>query len=127
MWRALTEALGKPELLHDPRLQDPAQYDAALAAEINGVIEAWTLRHTKFEVMRILGEMGVPCSACFNAVDIYADEHLRRRDMGVSVDHPTRGALHYARLPRQTQRFPRGVQPRRRCWDSTTPKCSPNS
>ena len=91
MWRALTEALGKPELLQDPRLQDPAQYDAALAAEINGVIEAWTLRHTKFEVMRILGEMGVPCSACFNAVDIYADEHLRRRDMVVSVDHPTRG------------------------------------
>lgn len=91
MWSALADALGKPELLQDPRLQDPSQYDDALTAEINGAIAAWTMRHTKFEVMRILGEMGVPCSACFNAIDIYADEHLREREMIVSVDHPTRG------------------------------------
>ena len=41
--------------------------------------------------MKILGEKGIPCSACFNAVDLYADEHLRQREMIVTVDHPDRG------------------------------------
>ena len=62
-----------------------------MADEINALIESWTIQHDKFEVMRILGDMGIPCSACFNAVDIYSDEHLLEREMIVSVDHPTRG------------------------------------
>ncbi|CAI8009536.1 Formyl-CoA:oxalate CoA-transferase [Geodia barretti] len=59
--------------------------------EINTLIESWTMQHDKFEVMRILGELGIPASACFNAIDIYSDEHLLEREMIVSVDHPTRG------------------------------------
>ena len=90
MWRALADALDRPELLEDPRLHDPSRYNE-VADEINAIIESWTMRHDKFEVMRVLGEMGVPCSACFNAVDIYANEHLIEREMVVSVDHPTRG------------------------------------
>ncbi len=96
MWRALADALDRPELLEDPRLNDPSQYNTELTDEINAIIESWTMQHDKFEVMRILGEMGVPCSACFNAVDIYSDEHLLEREMIVSVDHPIRGEF---RLP----------------------------
>ena len=59
--------------------------------EINGLIDDWTRQRTKFDVMKILGEKGIPCSACFNAVDIYSDEHLRQREMIVTVDHPERG------------------------------------
>ena len=90
MWSALANALGRPDLLDDPRFSDPSQY-MEMADEINAMIESWTMQRDKFEVMRVLGEMGVPCSACFNAVDIYADEHLKEREMLVSVDHPTRG------------------------------------
>ena len=59
--------------------------------EINDMISEWTIRHSKTEAMKILGELGVPCSATFNAVDIYADEHLRQREMIVEVDHPEHG------------------------------------
>ena len=90
MWGALANALGRPDLLEDPRFSDPAQY-MEMADEINALIESWTIQHDKFEVMRILGDMGIPCSACFNAVDIYSDEHLIEREMIVTVDHPTRG------------------------------------
>ena len=90
MWAALLKAVGRLDLMEDPRLDDPDQ--AVLAThEINGVIDAWTQQHTKFEVMKILGEVGVPASACFNAVDLYADEHLRQREMIVTVEHPDRG------------------------------------
>ena len=90
MWTALVSAIGRDDLIDDPRLADPDQAQQA-TDEINSVIDAWTQAHTKFEVMKILGEKGVPCSACFNAVDLYADEHLKQREMIVTVDHPTYG------------------------------------
>ena len=90
MWKALVNAIGCPDLLDDPRLDDPEQAVQA-TSEINRVIDDWTRQRDKFEVMKILGEKGIPCSACFNAVDLYADEHLREREMIVSVEHPDRG------------------------------------
>ena len=90
MWEALMTIIGREDLIDDPRLDDPA-VAIETADEINAVISEWTRRKTKFEVMKILGEAGVPASACFNAVDIYADAHLREREMIVSVKHPERG------------------------------------
>ncbi len=90
MWRALVTAIGHEELFDDPRLNDPHRAVRA-TDEINALIDAWTRRRTKFEVMKILGERGIPCSACFNAVDIYSDEHLKQREMIVAIDHPDRG------------------------------------
>ncbi len=90
MWSALVTAIGRDDLIDDPRLKDAGEM-AEATDEINQVIDSWTQKHTKFEVMKILGEAGVPASACFNAVDLYADEHLRQREMIVNVDHPTYG------------------------------------
>lgn len=90
MLNALATALDKPDLLDDPRFSDPAQY-MEMGDEINALIEEWTMQRDKFEVMRILGEIGIPCSACFSSEDIYSDEHLLEREMIVRVDHPTRG------------------------------------
>jgi formyl-CoA transferase len=90
MWSALVSAIGREDLIDDPRLKD-AEEMAKATDEINMAIDSWTQQHTKFEVMKILGEAGVPASACFNAVDLYSDEHLRQREMIVTVDHPEYG------------------------------------
>lgn len=90
MWHALLRAIGRDDLIEDPEMADPASDDEA-TDKINAIIEEWTMRHTKHEAMRILGEAGVPVSACLNAEDIYSDPHLIEREMIVSVDHPTRG------------------------------------
>ena len=87
---ALATALDRPDLLDDSRFSDPEQY-LKMGDEINALIEEWTMQRDKFEVMRILGEIGIPCSACFSSEDIYSDEHLLEREMIVRVDHPTRG------------------------------------
>ena len=87
---ALATALDRPDLLDDLRFSDPEQY-LKMGDEINALIEEWTMQRDKFEVMRILGEIGIPCSACFSSEDIYSDEHLLEREMIVRVDHPTRG------------------------------------
>ena len=87
MWNALLTAIGREDLIEDPVYSDPNNHPE-VSDEINDMIEAWTMKHTKHEAMRILGEAGVPCSACLNADDIYNDPHLKERGMIVSYEHP---------------------------------------
>jgi formyl-CoA transferase len=58
---------------------------------LNGMIEEWTRRHSKIEVMQLLGEAGVPCGACQDTGEVLADPHLKAREMILDIDYPTRG------------------------------------
>ena len=105
MWHALLRTIGRDDLIEDPIYSDPTNHPEA-AEEINDIIESWTMQHTKQEAMRILGEAGVPCSACFNADDIYNDPHLHERGMIVSYDHPERGRFTMPGCPVQLEDSP---------------------
>ena len=90
MWRALTRAIGHPELGDDPALA--AQRDrVARAVELDALVEGWTEKQGKHEVMEILGAAGVPCGAVLDSGEILSNEHLITRGMVVEVEHPTRG------------------------------------
>jgi formyl-CoA transferase len=105
MWQALLRTIGRDDLIEDPIYSDPNNHPEA-AEEINDIIEAWTMQHTKQDAMRILGEAGVPCSMCFNADDIYNDPHLKERGMIVSYDHPVRGRFTMPGCPVQLEDSP---------------------
>lgn len=90
MLDAVFAGIGKPELLEDPRFSTtPARRENgdALFEEI----KEWTLQHTKQEAMDILGSIGVPCSAIYDTEDLFADEHLRQRNMIREIPHPAHG------------------------------------
>ena len=59
--------------------------------ELTAIINAWTGHHTKHEVMRILGEAGVPCGAVLDSVELLNDPHLKRARHDRDVEHPARG------------------------------------
>jgi formyl-CoA transferase len=90
MWDALVTAIDKPELGLDPRFEttrDRMLNGDALWDEI----AEWTLQHPKFEAMEILAGAGVPCSAVYDTVDIFADRHLNARNMVRTINHPRAG------------------------------------
>jgi formyl-CoA transferase len=91
MWRAFAAAIGRPDLTGDPRFADPAARWESRDA-LNAIIEEWTRTRAKHEVMRILGDAGVPCGAVQDTGEVLADPHLKTRDMIVDVEYPTRGA-----------------------------------
>ena len=98
MWRALTAAIGRPDLADDSRFKTPeARWENRAA--LDAIVEEWTRRHLKHEVMRILGDAGVPCGACQDTGEVLADPHLKAREMIVDVDYPTRGTYQTVGCP----------------------------
>jgi formyl-CoA transferase len=92
MWKAFTGAIGQSSLTDDPRFATAeARWENREALE--AIVTDWTKQHSKHEVMKILGDAGVPCGACQDTGEILADPHLRERDMIVDIDYPTRGTF----------------------------------
>src|SRR5262249_12033458 len=90
--------LGQPELTEDARFKTvEARWDNR--AELNAIVEAWTRQRGKHEVMRLMGDAGVPCGACQDTGEVLADSHLKAREMIVDVDYPTRGPYQRAARP----------------------------
>jgi formyl-CoA transferase len=95
MWRDFATAIGREELLADPRCADARsrwQHRDAL----NAVVREWTGARTKQEVMATLGKAGVPCGATLDTGEILDDPHLNARGQVHTIEHPTRGKI---RLP----------------------------
>ena len=92
MWDQLCVAIGRDDLLTDPRFESArlrSQHGDVLDAEIS----AWTKQHTKFEAMQILCDHGVAASAVFDTMDVFNDPHLRARNFIQQVSHPAAGAV----------------------------------
>jgi formyl-CoA transferase len=90
MWHPLLNAIGREDLIGDARyatLEARWQHKA----EVDALVEAWTSTRSKHDVMKILGDAGVPCGAVLDTGEVMSDPHLRARDMIVDVEHPVRG------------------------------------
>ncbi|HUN57214.1 MAG TPA: formyl-CoA transferase [Candidatus Binataceae bacterium] len=90
MWRSLWATIGRPEIADDPRFADRASRRENYEA-LRQLIEDWTTRYTKHEVMRIIAEADVPCGAVLDSVELLEDPHMHERGMIVTIDHPVRG------------------------------------
>ena len=95
---ALCIAIGRPELLEDSRFCTPAAR-AEHSEEFREVIQEWTLRHDKLEVMEIIAGAGCPASYVFDTEDLFTDPHLKARGFIQYVDHPENGRVPLMRHP----------------------------
>ena len=91
-WTRLCRAIGREDLIDDPRMQDgSSRYQHKEI--VNEAITAWTSKHTKREVMETIAGAGVPCGAVFNMKEQLEDEDLLRRGIMAKIDHPVRGEM----------------------------------
>jgi formyl-CoA transferase len=98
MWPAFAEAIGRSDLAADPRFAtEEARWDNR--ETLTAIIEEWTSKRSKHEVMRLLGQAGVPCGACQDTGEVLADPHLKAREMIVDLDYPTRGTYQTVGCP----------------------------
>ena len=86
-WRRLAGIIGRPELADDPEYID-REKRLARADEVNAMVAAWTGTKTKHEVMRIIGEAGVPCGAVMDTGDLLAEATFEARGIIQTQHHP---------------------------------------
>jgi len=89
-WERLLGIIGRKELLADPRF-DTLEGRLEHSAELDAIISAWTIHHDKKDVMKKMGDAGVPAGAVLDTLELSNDPFLRERGTFVSVTHPVRG------------------------------------
>jgi formyl-CoA transferase len=110
MWQNLCAAIGRPELVADERFKDARSRFKNLDA-LSTIITEWTSQRTKHDVMRILGEAGVPCGKVLDSVELLNDPHMRERGMIVTIKHPRRGEFTMPGCPVRLEDSPVEVRP----------------
>ncbi len=91
-WQNLLRAMGRAELLDDPRFSTNAARTANMA-ETEAVVTAWTIGLGKAEVAAAAKRYKIPVAAVRNAVEVMNDPHMHERGMLQRIDHPSLGPI----------------------------------
>ncbi len=97
-WRALCEAMGKPELADDRRFQTLADRKANEDA-LEAIVEEWTAALEPSAVTETLQKVGVAAFPPMANYMLDGDPHLADRSFWVEKEHPEVGALRHAGIP----------------------------
>lgn len=87
IFRRCMEVMQRPDLAADPALQTNAGRDTR-ATELYGVIDDWVKRHDEADVLKQLGEAGVPASRIYSIEDMFRDPQFLAREMLQSAQLP---------------------------------------
>jgi formyl-CoA transferase len=109
-WRRLLKAIEREDLIGDARYETgPAR--GQRAAEVDELIAAWTREHSKEEVMKVIGDAGVPAGAVFDTLELMNDPSLAERGIMQTIQHPTTGAVKMPAWPVRFDGKPPKLQP----------------
>jgi CoA:oxalate CoA-transferase len=91
-WQNLLRAMGREDLLDDPRFStNPARTENMDATE--ALVTAWTIGLGKAEVVAAAKRYKIPVAPVRNAVEVMNDPHMHERGMLQRIDHPSLGPV----------------------------------
>jgi len=96
IWGRLANAVGRPDLVDDPRSVDGTSR-AQNADFLRPILEEWMADKTRAEVVDALNAAGMPTGPVYTAEDVFADEHFKVRGMLAEIDDPEVGPYTFAR------------------------------
>jgi crotonobetainyl-CoA:carnitine CoA-transferase CaiB-like acyl-CoA transferase len=91
-WLGILDAVGRPELKHDPRFT-PNHERVKRMAEVDEMVESWTRTKTRDEAIAILRQFRVPSAPVRNLREVIEDPHMHERGMLEEIDHPELGRI----------------------------------
>jgi crotonobetainyl-CoA:carnitine CoA-transferase CaiB-like acyl-CoA transferase len=92
VFERLCEAMGRPELVSDPRFT-PRKTLQENHEAIHAIIAEWVAGKTLAECQRLLDKYGVPASPVYATSDIVADAHYAAREQVLHVESAQYGSL----------------------------------
>lgn len=105
-WQSLARAMGRDDLLADPRFRSLKER-VEHVDEIDALVSDFTARFAKQELFDLLMRHRVPCAPVRDLVEVVNDAHMHQRGALQWIDHPIYGRVV---LPNSPLRFD-GVTP----------------
>ncbi len=97
-WERLCRAIGRPDLLEDPRFATGADRITHLQ-ELVAALEAVFATRSTGHWLEVLEKAGVPAGPIYDLSDVYSDPQVRARDMVVELEHPRAGRTRNIGIP----------------------------
>ena len=97
-WERLCSAVGREELLSDPRFASNAGRMANRSA-LEQTLSETLMTRTTAHWIQVLDCAGVPCGPINDMAQVYADPQVVARDMVVEIDHPAAGLIRNIGIP----------------------------
>jgi len=92
VFERVAEAIGKPELIEDPRFEDNATR-VENCEPLDEAIEEWTRQRTSEEAIEILEANDAIVGPVYDMADIFDDEQFRARESFPEVEDPEVGSV----------------------------------
>lgn len=108
-WTNFCSVLGFPDLATDPRFE---RMEARLANynQLRPIIDRALAPLSRTEVIRRLGDVGIPAGPINTVGEILADPQIHAREMIVELTHPEYGPLRVLGIPVKLSDTPGGVE-----------------
>jgi crotonobetainyl-CoA:carnitine CoA-transferase CaiB-like acyl-CoA transferase len=91
-WQNLLRAMGRADLLDDPRFATNTARTENMAAT-EALVTAWTIGLPKHEVVAAAKRYRIPVAPVRNAIEVMNDPHMHERGMLQRIDHPALGPI----------------------------------
>lgn len=95
-WAGLARALGKPELIHDPRFATPAARQRNIDARL-ALVQEHLLDGSSAHWLETLRANEVPCAPTLTRNEVIAHPQIAASDSLIEYDHPLAGRLRQTR------------------------------
>ena len=109
LYARLCEAIGRPELIDDPRFTDNPQRMANRPELVAELERALTGRDTGEWVETLLAA-GVPAGPLHDVQQVVDDPHTKAREMVVEMEHPEAGTVYGLGIPVKLSATPGSVR-----------------
>jgi len=104
-WQAFCSVIGKPDWSKEPEYSN-LRGRKENEAQLNSLIEKWTMQHEAEEVMKLLQKAGVAAGVVQNAKDLYNDIQLKERECFWVADHKELGKFTHLGQPSRLSKTP---------------------
>ena len=97
-WERLCAAIGRDELVSDPRFVEPRDRMNNIDALVS-TLEQTFAQHSSDHWLETLEAAGVPAGPINDLAEVYADPQVQAREMMVETDHPVAGRVKNIGIP----------------------------
>ena len=105
-WKRFLEAMGSPEWMGDPRFRDRIVMAFEHADEVDSLVEAWLIEHTKEEIFEMCRQGQITFAPVRNLAEVAHTPHFEERKYFVEMDRRYAGTLKYPGAPYKLSETP---------------------